>query len=222
MPFCHICADGFDGHGNYCERHNTSYAVTKTYDTYDAYNPSKYETVEHYPMVKHRSSHQNYHKPTYKYNDYKHNDYNTYDNTLTYHASSSSNPIPVPLNTSNIVAATASTFRSLATDYTINSLSLSISPSGTKSILVTANKDRIQCPVCKEWFPDHQRLDMHHYEYPSGCEVHQTCFGREEELWHGTSCRHERCFVKGCSSVYRREGGWKRGVVEDHVREWHH
>lgn len=47
------------------------------------------------------------------------------------------------------------------------------------------------------------------------------CFGKEEEYFHATSCRHDRCFVKGCGSIYRKEGGWKGSVVEAHVREWH-
>lgn len=47
------------------------------------------------------------------------------------------------------------------------------------------------------------------------------CFGQEEEHYHGTQYRHERCFVRGCTSPYRREGGWKSGVVEGHVKKWH-
>ena len=39
--------------------------------------------------------------------------------------------------------------------------------------------------------------------------------------WHAQSKRHERCFVRNCERIYRKEGGWRGSVIEDHVMEWH-
>lgn len=54
-----------------------------------------------------------------------------------------------------------------------------------------------------------------------GCEAHGVCLREEDIGWHAAEWRHDRCFVRWCGSVYRREGGWKGTVIEGHVRGWH-
>lgn len=115
----------------------------------------------------------------------------------------------------------ASAFTLLTHANALTSLTYSVSPHGTHSIIATANPEREQCPVCLQFFPDRRRLDAHLWEFPIGCELHSVCMREEDVEWHAVGERHERCFVKDCRSVYRREGGWKRSVVLDHVRDWH-
>ncbi|KAF2121115.1 hypothetical protein BDV96DRAFT_640521 [Lophiotrema nucula] len=193
MPFCNTCGSFYEGRGLYCPYHGSKKTFPKSYE-----QPSGYYNVDGIPPM--------------EYNSHKHhNRYNSPDLSL----------FPSRHGTSANLQSAATHFRNLANDYTINNMTFHTHPNGTKSIQVSANKDRVQCSTCKQWFPDRKRLEAHQWEYVSGCEDHAVCFSREDEMWHGTSWKHDRCFVKGCESVYRREGGWKAGVVEDHVRKWH-
>ncbi|KAF2659189.1 hypothetical protein K491DRAFT_675874 [Lophiostoma macrostomum CBS 122681] len=121
------------------------------------------------------------------------------------------------------LAATAQAFRKLTRDCEIGAMNLHMHPTTSRpsTLSFVVNKDREQCPCCKVWFADPHKLKMHKWEFPSGCDIHKLCFGKEDEHYHGTQYRHERCFVKGCTSIKRREGGWMTGFVEEHVREWH-
>ncbi|KAF2180053.1 hypothetical protein K469DRAFT_593836 [Zopfia rhizophila CBS 207.26] len=195
MPFCTKCGDRFQGRGTLCAYHNIP-IYTKTYDTYN--------TAE--PYYTHDASHRHYydspHRPHYS----------------NYNAASL---FPSPRTSNTQLQVAAHQFRKLADDYAINHMTFNSHPNGTRSVQVSANKDREQCSVCKKWFADHQKLELHLWEFPSGCEEHEVCFRQEEEYFHGTTYRHGRCFVRGCQSIYRREGGWKSGVVERHVRDCH-
>ncbi|KAF2009994.1 hypothetical protein BU24DRAFT_68962 [Aaosphaeria arxii CBS 175.79] len=232
-------------HDPYSTKHSFGYNKLD----FDGFPSIKYRTGQGSHGHNHHRHHQqqhHLHHPHTHHTSHKLKDYDTYDvlgrydNSLDLVAPSDSALIQYndqtalqPFNnynynyqTSNsqshpILAAAASTFTRLTANYSINHMSFSMAPNGTKSVNVSANKDREQCSTCKKWFPDHEKLRNHMWELPSGCEVHNMCFTRDEESFHGTRCRHDRCFVKGCGSVYRKEGGWKTGVVENHVREFH-
>jgi hypothetical protein len=193
MPYCHTCGEPFEGRGIYCSYHGTK--------TYKHSEPNSFYSPESNPNIQYRV-----------YGQRRRRD-DLHPTNLSL--------FPSPLSTSSSLQAAASQFRSLADDYAINHMTFHTHNNGTKSVQVSANKDRVQCSTCKSWFPDRRRLEQHQWELQSGCEVHEMCFPRDEEYFHGTSCRHSRCFVRGCESVYRREGGWKGNVVEGHVREWH-
>lgn len=193
MPYCHTCGDQFEGRGIFCSYHGTK--------AYRHGQPNVYYTADSNPNVHYPGGGQ------------RHRREHAHQGGMSM--------FPSPLSTSSSLQAAASQFRNLADDYAINHMTFHTHNNGTKSVSVSANKDRIQCSVCKSWFPDRRRLEEHQWELPSGCEIHEMCFPREEESFHGTSCRHDRCFIRGCGSVYRREGGWKAAVIEGHVREWH-
>ena len=38
---------------------------------------------------------------------------------------------------------------------------------------------------------------------------------------HAEEERHERCFVRGCPSEYRKKSGWRGRAIEYHVRRLH-
>lgn len=199
MPFCTTCGEVFEGLGSHCPFHNP-YLFTNNLDSSDR------------DIIKYRTGHGRRHKHgALKY-------YDSYDDQALVPYRNPQSQIAI---SNHALRDTAHTFSRLTSDYAINNMTLSLHPSGTKSISVSANKDREQCPICRQWFSNSKRLDKHKWEFPSGCEVHEMCFGREEEHFHGTSWKHDRCFVKGCTSLYRMEGGWKTKVVEGHVREWH-
>ena len=207
MPYCTSCGSYFDGRGTYCALHNP-YLFTKPQG--DRFKPD-----QHFPDIKYRTGHN--HKP------HKHTNYDTYGNPNKYDRTNDNSLtlFPGPQTSSTALHQAATHFRNLADNHAINNMTFSVTSNGTKSVSVSANKDREQCAVCKKWFPDRRRLELHQWEFQSGCEVHEICFAQEEGYYHGVSYRHDRCFVRGCGSVYRREGGWKASVVEAHVREWH-
>lgn len=223
MPFCSSCGDVFEGRGTFCIYHNP-YTFSKSHDT------------GNFPLVKYRTVGQSGRHKSHKskdYDDMKHYD-QTYDqnydqndlSVVPYQQTFNQNfnstyPYGSQVSSSQLASVAAQTFTRLTSQHAINSMTFSTSPSGMKSVAVTANKEREQCGICRKWFPDHRRLELHHWEHTSGCEVHGICFGKEEEYYHGTSWRHDRCFVKGCGSVYRKEGGWKGSVIEAHIRESH-
>ncbi|KAH7130300.1 hypothetical protein B0J11DRAFT_248692 [Dendryphion nanum] len=225
MPYCISCGDAFTGPGSLCVFHNpTAFSKTQM-DTYNKYDNNNL------PLIKYRTSGQgSRHKP-HKHREYE--NFNYYDQSIEqtfdqFHDTNDLSLAPYYHNHTNDhqhspshLNHAAQTFTRLTSQHAINSLTLTSTPAGLKTISVIPNKDREQCPVCRKWFPDAERLRMHRWEYSSGCEVHGICFGREEEAFHASKCRHDRCFVKGCPSLYRKEGGWKGSVVEGHVKEWH-
>lgn len=125
-----------------------------------------------------------------------------------------------PTNTDYLTTLSTS-FLDLSTNHAISRITATISPTGTRSITIDANTAREQCSVCRTWFADRQKLDTHKWEFPCGCSKHGMCFTKEDEYYHGVMYRHERCFVKGCQTLFRREGGWKESSIRDHVKEWH-
>lgn len=211
MPYCVVCGNRFKGRGSYCVLHHTSgldHAWRPSYNySSDSTDPSS---------VRCHVDHRNHYRRLRVSNG--DDNYDPYSNTnalVRYghgHASKSGTALAQPL---------VQTFTTLSHNHAISALTYTITPSGAQSLTAEANFDREQCPVCRKWFPDHQKLDDHRYEFPAGCEIHGLCLRLEDVLWHGTSERHERCFIKGCGSVYRKEGGWKAGVVEGHIRSWH-
>jgi hypothetical protein len=211
MPYCSTCGVRFKGHGTHCLLHSTKYHHTSTrlQNTYSYNSDSTNSSGVRFRTGGPRTRFANTHDP-----------YNDNTNALVRY-NHSGNSIQ-PYNTTTALAQPlVATFTTLSHAHAISSLTYSISPQGAHSLSAEANFEREQCSVCRKWFPDHQKLQYHHREFPVGCEEHGICLREEDVQWHGNRERHERCFVRGCGSVYRREGGWKGVVVERHVREWH-
>jgi hypothetical protein len=225
MPSCLICNEWFNGHGQYCPLHNPQfYSKNKKHHSYNYdydYDP---DYDQDYPnQIRYRTGHgrHGYHKP-HKLKFYEAYDggnalYNAGNNMALTRLSDTALDF-APQN----LQSTAQTFQRLTNNYAINNMRFDVDPSGTRSVSVVANKEREQCLICRKWFPNRRGLLEHkQYEFTSGCEVHNTCFGKEEEHFHGTEWKHDRCFVKGCPTPYRREGGWKTRVIEHHIRQCH-
>ncbi|KAF1839377.1 hypothetical protein BDW02DRAFT_150323 [Decorospora gaudefroyi] len=197
MPYCSTCGVRFRGRGSHCVLHTNTY--------YNNYNYNSDST---------NSSGPRFHTDTRPRTRFATN--NTSNALVPY-------PTTTSFNTNTSLAQPlVQTFTTLSHAHAISSLTYSVTPSGAHSLTAAANFDREQCSVCRKWFPDHEKLGYHARDFPVGCEEHGVCLRQEDVQWHGTSERHERCFVRGCASVYRREGGWKSSVIDRHVREWHY
>jgi hypothetical protein len=127
----------------------------------------------------------------------------------------------VPYTSTHYLNAAATSFKSLSADFAISRITASVRPDGTREICVEANNERERCATCGAWFADRHKLEVHKYDLPCGCSKHGVCFAKEDEYYHGVMYRHERCFVKGCETLFRKEGGWKEGAIREHVKEWH-
>ncbi|KAF1943045.1 hypothetical protein EJ02DRAFT_152667 [Clathrospora elynae] len=217
MPYCIICGVRFKGRGKHCGLHNNYHLTIRHHDHYnhnhnsDSTDPSS---------IRFRTGGR--HQPrTLRFATDSHDTYGGQYNDTSALVPYSPNPLP----TTNLSAALAQplvqTFATLSHAHAISSLTYSVAPNGSQSLKAEANFEREQCTVCRKWFPDHQKLETHQWEFSIGCEEHGVCLRREDVLWHGTRVRHERCFIRGCGSVYRLEGGWKWVAAEVHVRKWH-
>ncbi|KAH7398212.1 hypothetical protein BKA66DRAFT_437293 [Pyrenochaeta sp. MPI-SDFR-AT-0127] len=212
MPYCITCAARFKGGGIHCAIHNPYRSGNRHQDTQnyssDSTNPS---SIRYRADYRRRSRNLRFENTRDLYDHYN----NTPNALVRYEHGV----------TTNVDAALAQplayAFTTLSHAHAISSVTYSVTPSGVQTLAAEANFEREQCTVCRQWFPDHEKLQNHQWEFPVGCEVHGLCMRAEDAQWHGTSERHERCFVRGCESVYRREGGWKGSVVEGHIRGWH-
>lgn len=225
MPYCTTCAARFKGRGNHCALHNP-YFFNQSHDHYnynsDSTDPNeiKYRTV--------RFTDNGYHKHKNRvprnYGNYQlTNDFDYgYDNrnAVVRYNSGYENALNSITSTA-IPQSLTTTFNTLTVNHAVASMTYSVAPSGARSVTAHANLEREQCSSCRKWFPDREKLEYHQLEFPIGCDVHRMCIREEDARWHGTSERHDRCFVRGCHSIYRREGRWKGSVIEDHVRQWH-
>ena len=215
MPHCLVCGAYFQGRGSQCALHNSH--RHRSIRRQDLYNYSSDSTDP--SSIRYRTTQQHHRPRTLRFAD----TCNTYGGSNN-HANTL---VPYDYDGTSINPNTAlaqplvHTFTTLSHAHAISSLTYSILPSGGQSLTAEANFDREQCPVCRTWFPDHQKLEYHQWDLPVGCEVHGMCMRMEDVVWHGTSEKHDRCFVRGCGSVYRKEGRWKGGVVEAHVKSWH-
>lgn len=207
MPYCLTCNTYFQGSGAYCALHKSSLRLRHTQEYYNYSSDSSYPGDTHF-----RTSHgtagavalRRPHRDT-GYNALSH--YNQHD---------------VPTINTPLAHTLAQSFAMLQDSHVIASLTYSMARDGAQTVTAHANLEREQCPVCYVWFANHQQLESHQWEYPVGCEVHGVCMRLEDALWHATKERHERCFVRECGTVYRREGGWRSRVVEEHVKRWHY
>jgi hypothetical protein len=213
MPYCSTCGVRFKGQGTHCLLHSNSWRHTNT-RLQDAYNYNSDSTNS--SGVRFRTG---VSRPRARFAD-THDRYNDTANGLVPYSNHAHTTQRYNVNTS-LAQPLVSTFETLSQDHAISSLTYSISPQGDHSLSARANFEREQCTICREWFPDQQRLECHQHEFPVGCGQHGVCLRQEDVQWHGNRERHERCFVRGCGSIYRKEGGWKGVVVERHVREWH-
>jgi hypothetical protein len=217
MPYCNTCGVRFKGQRTYCLLHSNNHRQTGTrqQDSYnynynsESTNSSGLRFTTREPEGPRRARFAN-----------THDTYNDNTNALVRYDHGGNIFQPYNANTA-LAQPLVATFTTLSHAHAISSLSYSITPSGAHTLCAEANFEREQCVVCRKWFPDHQKLRYHQQEFPTGCEEHGICLREEDVQWHGNRERHERCFVRGCGSVYRREGGWKGVVVERHVREWH-
>lgn len=113
------------------------------------------------------------------------------------------------------------TFNTLSRTHAIRSMTYNVSPHGDRSVTAEANPEREMCNICKTWFPDHGKLAYHHQEFSAGCEEHRKCMRPEDAIYHAYKRTHNRCFVRGCYSLYRREGDWRPSIIEEHIRRTH-
>ncbi|KAH9881902.1 hypothetical protein J1614_001073 [Plenodomus biglobosus] len=113
------------------------------------------------------------------------------------------------------------TFNTLSRTHAIRSMTYNVSPHGDRSVTAEANPEREMCNICKTWFPDHAKLACHRLEFSAGCEEHRKCMRPEEAIYHAYKKKHYRCFVRGCYSLYRREGDWRPSIIEEHIRRTH-
>ncbi|PSN62247.1 hypothetical protein BS50DRAFT_141392 [Corynespora cassiicola Philippines] len=232
MPYCTSCGYFFEGRGNYCGLHNPYYP-TKTRD-HHIYTDSAEPLGIRYGTGRFQNQYSNphRHRPHSKVHRAKGHDIYDYNNdalqldnnqgALTKY--NVTNDIAIsnsPRSLNTMLHAAATVFQDLAANHAIDHMRFSVAPNGTRYVSAHANKEREQCQTCQKWFPDSMRLDHHKREFGSGCEAHAMCFRDDEAYFHGCDAKHDRCFVRGCASIYRREGGWKNVVVEDHVRTWH-
>jgi hypothetical protein len=129
--------------------------------------------------------------------------------------------IPAAYRSAQYLGTIASEFRYLADDFAVNRITASVLPDGTRELCIEANNERERCSTCGTWFADRQKLERHMWEFPCGCSKHGMCFTKEDEYYHGVMYRHERCFVRGCDTLFRKERGWKESAIKDHVKKWH-
>lgn len=213
MPHCLTCHVRFHGRGHYCAFHKSDLRQSHTREYVNYSSDSTYPGDTHFrtsqgtvgTVARRRPHHGDGYNGGHALALYNHNNHNQI------------------MHTTNTPFATtlAESFATLQDTHIIASLTYTVSPSGAHILRAEANLEREQCPICWTWFSSRQKLEYHQYENPVGCESHGVCMRKEDVLWHGTRERHDRCFVNDCPSVYRREGGWKAGVVEGHVRGWH-
>lgn len=215
MPYCVTCATRFKGGGTYCAIHKPFRSSNGYQDNYnyssDSTDPSS---------IRYRADYRRRPRSLPFANIYgtrhSHGQYNRSSNALVRYEHGATTYANAAL-----AQPLANAFTTLSHAHAISSVTYSVTPSGVQTLAAEANFEREQCNVCMQWFPDHQKLENHQWEFPVGCEAHGMCMRVEDAQWHGTSSKHERCFVRGCGSIYRREGGWKGSVVEGHVRSWH-
>lgn len=211
MPHCAACGVRFHGSGHYCTFHKSSLRRSRTQESYN------YTSDSMYPGDTHLRTSQGTVGTVARRRPCNSDGYNDARALALYNSHYHNTPT---MNTP-LAHTLAESFATLQDTHIIASLTYTVTPSGAQTLTAEANLEREQCSVCCVWFPDHRQLEYHHWENPVGCEIHNICMRREDASWHGTQERHNRCFVSDCESVYRREGGWKAGVVEEHVRGWH-
>lgn len=211
MAYCATCSARFKGSGHHCALHKSDFRRSRTQEYYN------YSSDSAYPGDTHFRTNQGTDGIVARRRPHHHDGYNEAHVLALYHTNHNMPSINTPL-----AHTLAQSFATLQDTHVIASLTYSITPNGTQTLTAEANLEREQCPVCYAWFPNHEKLKYHQWENPVGCEAHQVCMRAEDALWHGTKERHERCFVRSCESVYRREGGWRAGAVEEHVKGWHY
>lgn len=91
----------------------------------------------------------------------------------------------------------------------------------TEKVDLVWNRDRVQCPWCREWFATMDGFRLHKSLAPSGCQSHGECFAHSYHALHAKRYEHDRCFVSGCTSRCRMEEGWDDEVIEKHVKKAH-
>lgn len=210
MSRCSICNTLIYGTGSLCALHKSTFRRSRTLDYYDYSSESSHPANTNYRTSQGSAGVAALHRP-------RHRDGYNNGRALALYSSDRD-----PRTTTTALATTLSqSFTTLQDAHVVSSLTYTITPDGTQTVTAQANLEREQCMICFTWFPNREKLDYHQWEYPIGCAAHGICMRTEDALWHGTNERHERCFLQNCSSVYRREGGWRSSVVEKHVKAWH-
>lgn len=230
MQYCNTCGGPFQGRGRHCSSHDQ----TRRYP-YNLHERFNYNTDSTDPEGNHTRRHtlrnrprvtrfadddvNNYYNNRGDQEDYHiHEDHDRQRNLVRYRRGNSNNN---NVNTS-LTQPLVQTFRTLSRGHEIRSMTYTQFPHGVSSVQADANTEREQCDICSSWFPDHRKLMYHQQEYSAGCEEHGICIRPEDAIYHATREKHNRCFLRGCSYVYRREGDWKPGFVREHVKSAHY
>lgn len=215
MPDCVNCGVRFKGRGVDCGLHYHNRPSTRLYDQYNYSSNATDLSSVWFPTEGTRRRHR-----TLRFADHHGHHYDSHNAIVR---SNTNGYVHQPrLLSSALAQPLVQVFSALTDTHAIASVRYSVNPStGTHSLTAEANFDRKQCAVCQTWFPDHEKLLHHQLEFQVGCEECGVCLTREDTLWHAKAVRHERCFVRACGSVYRREGSWKAAVVERHIWERH-
>lgn len=218
MPHCAICSTRIYGPGHYCTLHKPKLRRSHTKEYYNYSSDSAYPGDTHFRTSAGTAG-------TVARRRHHHHDHQDIHTALALcnqpHDARATLDTPAP-NDMPIAYTLAQSFAALQDTHIIHSVTYSMTPSGAHALNVEANLDREQCLVCRVWFASREKLEQHRWEYPVGCEIHVICLRSEDVLWHGMDRRHDRCFVRGCESQMRIEGGWKTGAVERHVRGCHY
>jgi hypothetical protein len=220
MPYCTTCGVRFRGQGVDCGLHYDYHNNQTSSGTYDQYNYSSESTNPGRARSRTRGNRRRL--GTLRFGE-AHDIYAHYDDhNAVVRYNTNGNAHRPSLASVALAQPLVQVFSTLADTHAISSVKYSVSPlTGTHSLTAEANFEREQCAVCQHWFPDVDKLRHHHKEFSIGCDECRVCLRPEDIWWHSQRMRHERCFVRGCDSVYRREGDWKAGVVERHVRQCH-
>lgn len=213
MPSCAICHASFSGRGNHCAQHSSGY-MYNVQDPYNNYNSDSTEQSAARIRTSQRNRSRNIRFATANAHNTR-NNYNESGGIVRYDNGISS------ANSAFAQQALVHTFNRLSHAHAISSLTYTVSPHGEHALRAEANFDREQCSACRKWFPDFQKLEHHQVELPVACEEHGTCMRLDDVQWHATQERHNRCFVRGCQSLCRKEGDWRSGDVKAHVKQWH-
>lgn len=223
MSRCAVCDTRIYGSGNYCTLHKPKYRPSHTQEYYNYSSNSAYPGETHFRTSAgtagavarrhhHHSDHRDSHNQLALYSQPHNQPYNQSYNQSYNQPYNGTQVVNLPL-----AQTLTQAFTHLQDTYVIASVTYD-----GQEITVNANLEREQCLVCHVWFPNHDKLVWHQIENPVGCEVHGVCMRKEDALWHGTARQHERCFVRGCRSAFRAEGGWRDSTVERHVRDHHY
>lgn len=234
MPYCMRCRASFRGPGRYCGRHGINEGRDRRYP-YNAYEHFNYNSDSTDPAGGHMRSRQRDPPSRMRFAD-EHGGQDMYESNDNYASRGDHNlggrhdrrtgVIRYGHGDFNVDTSLHQplvyTFNTLSRAHAIRSMTYNVSPLGDRSVTAEANMEREMCHICKHWFPDHERLEYHQQEFSAGCEEHRKCMRPEDAMYHASREKHDRCFVRGCYSAFRREGDWRASAIVEHIGKYHY